>query len=157
VVPRRRAVVGMAARAASPNRIRGGIPGVRWGGHSGDSELHTGARITRSRKAVQEDQRRALPLLLDGDQGPVSAVTYAGCMSAQARALSLGPETADDGSIYNLSHVGAVKAATEAGDRGAERVGELVSVHVIPRPNPNIDRVLPLGRLGQAKAETGKT
>jgi microcompartment protein CcmL/EutN len=44
-----------------------------------------------------------------------------------------------------------VKAATEAGARAAERVGELVSVHVIPRPHANIDDVLPLGRMGQAK------
>lgn len=47
--------------------------------------------------------------------------------------------------------VAAVKAATEAGARQAERVGELVSVHVIPRPHANIDEVLPLGRQIQAK------
>lgn len=42
--------------------------------------------------------------------------------------------------------VAAVKAAVEAGVRGAEKVGEVVSVHVIPRPHSNIDLVLPLGR-----------
>lgn len=42
--------------------------------------------------------------------------------------------------------VAAVKAAVEAGTRGAERVGEVVSVHVIPRPHANVDRTLPLGR-----------
>ncbi len=42
--------------------------------------------------------------------------------------------------------VAAVKAATEAGVRAAEKVGELVSVHIIPRPHDNIDGVLPLGR-----------
>ena len=42
--------------------------------------------------------------------------------------------------------VAAVKAATDAGARQAQRVGELVSVHVIPRPHGNIDSVLPLGR-----------
>ena len=42
--------------------------------------------------------------------------------------------------------VAAVKAATEAGARAASKVGELVSVHVIPRPHDNIDMVLPLGR-----------
>jgi ethanolamine utilization protein EutM len=42
--------------------------------------------------------------------------------------------------------VAAVKAAVEAGTRGAERVGEVVSVHVIPRPHTNVDVVLPLGR-----------
>ena len=53
--------------------------------------------------------------------------------------------------------VAAVKAAIEAGARGAERVGELVSTHVIPRPHANIDMILPLGRTDQAKAETGKS
>jgi microcompartment protein CcmL/EutN len=42
--------------------------------------------------------------------------------------------------------VAAVKAALEAGARGAEKVGEVVSVHVIPRPHENVDRALPLGR-----------
>jgi microcompartment protein CcmL/EutN len=49
--------------------------------------------------------------------------------------------------------VAACKAAVEAGARGAERVGEVISVHVIPRPHLNIDLVLPLGRYEQAKAE----
>ncbi len=46
--------------------------------------------------------------------------------------------------------VAAVKAATDAGARYAERVGELVAVHVIPRPHVNVDLVLPLGRKGDA-------
>lgn len=45
--------------------------------------------------------------------------------------------------------VAACKAAVEAGARGAEKVGELISVHVIPRPHANIDRALPLGRTPQ--------
>ena len=49
--------------------------------------------------------------------------------------------------------VAACKAAVEAGARGAERVGEVVSVHVIPRPHLNIDEVLPLGRSEQAQGE----
>jgi len=52
--------------------------------------------------------------------------------------------------------VAAVKAALEAGARGAERVGEVISVHVIPRPHTNIDLVLPLGRLEQVKEELGQ-
>jgi ethanolamine utilization protein EutM len=42
--------------------------------------------------------------------------------------------------------VAAVKAAVEAGARGAEKIGELVSIHVIPRPHGNVDSVFPLGR-----------
>lgn len=44
--------------------------------------------------------------------------------------------------------VGAVKAATDAGAAAARRVGELVSVHVIPRPHPDVEKILPGG--GQA-------
>ncbi|HEY1555172.1 MAG TPA: BMC domain-containing protein [Kofleriaceae bacterium] len=49
--------------------------------------------------------------------------------------------------------VAAVKAATEAGQRAAERVGEVISVHVIPRPHANVDAVLPLGRAGNGPAK----
>ncbi|HEY4690922.1 MAG TPA: BMC domain-containing protein [Anaerolineae bacterium] len=49
--------------------------------------------------------------------------------------------------------VAAVKAAVEAGVRNAEKVGEVVSVHVIPRPHVNVDVVLPLGREAEAKKE----
>ncbi|KPL25011.1 MAG: ethanolamine utilization protein EutM [Anaerolineae bacterium SM23_84] len=49
--------------------------------------------------------------------------------------------------------VAAVKAAVEAGVRGAEKVGEIISAHVIARPHVNIDLVLPLGRTEQAMKE----
>ncbi len=42
--------------------------------------------------------------------------------------------------------VAAVRAAVDAGIRAAERVGEIVSTHVIPRPHGNVDSALPLGR-----------
>ncbi len=50
--------------------------------------------------------------------------------------------------------VAAVKAAVEAGVRGAEKVGEVISTHVIARPHANIDEALPLGR--QKPATKGK-
>ena len=49
--------------------------------------------------------------------------------------------------------VAAVKAAVESGVRGAEKVGEVISSHVIARPHVNIDVVLPLGRADEAAAE----
>ena len=51
--------------------------------------------------------------------------------------------------------VAAVKAAVDAGVRGAEKVGEVISTHVIARPHVNIDLVLPLGRAEQAQEEIG--
>ncbi len=47
--------------------------------------------------------------------------------------------------------VAAVKAAIEAGLRGAERVGEVISSHIIARPHESIDAVLPLGRRGETE------
>jgi hypothetical protein len=50
--------------------------------------------------------------------------------------------------------VGAVKAATDAGAAAARRVGELISVHVIPRPHAEVERVLPVnGRTGLSPDE----
>ena len=49
--------------------------------------------------------------------------------------------------------VAAVKAAVDAGTRGAEKVGEVIATHVIARPHVNIDLVLPLGRTEEAGAE----
>ncbi len=51
--------------------------------------------------------------------------------------------------------VAAVKAAVDAGVRGAEKVGEVIATHVIARPHLNIDLVLPLGRSDQAQDELG--
>ena len=51
--------------------------------------------------------------------------------------------------------VAAVKAAVDAGVRGAEKVGEVIATHVIARPHLNIDLVLPLGRNEEAERELG--
>ena len=50
--------------------------------------------------------------------------------------------------------VAAVRAALDAGGRAAERVGEVITVHIIPRPHANVDGVLPLGR-GPAGGSAG--
>jgi microcompartment protein CcmL/EutN len=52
--------------------------------------------------------------------------------------------------------VAAVKAAVEAGARGAEKIGDLVAIHVIPRPHANVDRALPLGRQEAEGAKASK-
>ncbi len=50
--------------------------------------------------------------------------------------------------------VAAVKAACDAGQAGATRVGEIVSVHVIARPHSNVDTVMPLGRAEDAGTQS---
>ena len=54
----------------------------------------------------------------------------------------LVPGDVDHVAIY----LGPDGRCVEAGARGAEKVGEVVSIHVIPRPHPNVDQTLPLGR-----------
>ncbi len=90
-------------------------------------------------------------------KGFVGMVEAADAMVKAAKVDLVGYEKIGGGYVTCIvrGDVAAVKAAVEAGARGAERVGELVSTHVIPRPHANIDLVLPLGRIEQAKAETG--
>ena len=92
-------------------------------------------------------------------KGFVGMVEAADAMVKAAKVELVGYEKIGGGYVTAIvrGDVAAVKAATEAGARGAERVGELVSVHVIPRPHANIDLALPLGRTAQAKAELGET
>jgi len=52
--------------------------------------------------------------------------------------------------------VAAVKAACEAGQAGAAKVGEIVAVHIIARPHSNVDLVIPLGRKEQVEAQLKK-
>ena len=51
--------------------------------------------------------------------------------------------------------VAAVKAAVDAGQNGASRVGDIVTTHIIARPHVNVDLVLPLGRKAEVKKEIG--
>ena len=69
-------------------------------------------------------------------------------MVKSANVVLIGKQQVGSGLVTVLvrGDVGAVKAATDAGAVAAQKVGELVSVHVIPRPHVNVDAVLPLGR-----------
>jgi microcompartment protein CcmL/EutN len=86
-------------------------------------------------------------------KGFVGMVEASDAMVKAAKVELVGYEKIGGGYVTAIvrGDVAAVKAATEAGQRAAERVGELVSVHVIPRPHANIESVLPLGRQGAPK------
>ncbi|MCP4214864.1 MAG: BMC domain-containing protein [bacterium] len=85
-------------------------------------------------------------------RGFVAMVEAADAMVKAAKVELVGYEKIGGGytTVVVRGDVAAVKAATEAGVRAAEKVGELVSVHVIPRPHENIDLALPLGRTKKA-------
>ena len=86
-------------------------------------------------------------------RGLVGMIEAADAAVKAANVTIIGWERVGGGLVTVLfrGDVAAVKAATDAGSAAAQRVGELVSVHVIPRPHPNVDDILP-----GSKRTTGK-
>lgn len=80
-------------------------------------------------------------------KGLVGAIEAADAMVKAANVTLVGKEQIGSGLVTVMvrGDVGAVKAATDAGAQAAERVGELISVHVIPRPHTEVDAILPHG------------
>ena len=80
-------------------------------------------------------------------RGFIGSVEAADAMVKAANVQLIGLEYIGAGYVTVLvrGDVGAVKAATDAGAAAARRVGELVSVHVIPRPHTEVERILPRG------------
>src|SRR5258706_12057712 len=78
-------------------------------------------------------------------RGLIGAIEAADAMVKTANVVLIGKEYIGAGYVTVLARgdVGAIKAATDAGAAAARRVGELVSVHVIPRPHAEVERVLP--------------
>ena len=78
-------------------------------------------------------------------KGLVAAIEAADAMVKAANVTLIGKEHVGGGLVTVLvrGDVGAVKAATDAGAAAAERVGELISIHVIPRPHTEIEAILP--------------
>src|ERR687886_1480378 len=101
------------------------------------------------------DQTDALGMI--ETKGFVGMVEASDAMVKAARVELVGYEKTGGGYVTAIvrGDVAAVKAATEAGARQAEKVGEVVSVHVIARPHLNVDQVLPLGRTEVANQESG--
>ena len=84
-------------------------------------------------------------------KGLVGAIEAADAMVKSANVQLIGKEQVGGGLVTVMvrGDVGAVKAATDAGAAAAEKVGELISVHVIARPHMEVDAILPKARLGQ--------
>jgi len=78
-------------------------------------------------------------------RGLIGSVEAADAMVKAANVVLIGKEYIGAGYVTVMvrGDVGAVKAATDAGAAAARRVGELVSVHVIPRPHGEVERILP--------------
>ena len=92
-------------------------------------------------------------------KGLIGAIEAADAMVKSANVQLVGKEQVGGGLVTVMvrGDVGAVKAATDAGAAAAEKVGELISVHVIARPHTEVDAILPHGRLSQnPPAQSGK-
>ena len=78
-------------------------------------------------------------------KGLIGSIEAADAMVKAANVYLIGKEHVGGGLVTVMvrGDVGAVKAATDAGATAAERVGELISVHVIPRPHVEIEDILP--------------
>ena len=78
-------------------------------------------------------------------RGLTASIEAADAMLKAADVELMGTEKIGSGlvTVIVTGEVGAVMAATEAGQEAASRIGELVAVHVIPRPHQDITRILP--------------
>ncbi len=78
-------------------------------------------------------------------RGLVAAIEAADSMLKAANVTLIGTEKIGSGlvSVMVRGDVGAVKAAVEAGSTNASKLGELVAVHVIPRPHGDVEKILP--------------
>ena len=84
-------------------------------------------------------------------RGLVGSIEAADAMVKAANVLLVGKEYIGAGfvTVFVRGDVGAVKAATDAGAAAARRVGDLVAVHVIPRPHGEVEKILPQSRDAQ--------
>ncbi|WP_138204282.1 ethanolamine utilization microcompartment protein EutM [Haloimpatiens lingqiaonensis] len=78
-------------------------------------------------------------------KGLIGSIEAADAMVKAANVYLIGKEYVGGGLVTVMvrGDVGAVKAATDAGAAAAQRVGELISVHVIPRPHSEVEVILP--------------
>jgi ethanolamine utilization protein EutM len=92
---------------------------------------------------MQETSLIALGLI--ETRGMVGAIEAADAMCKAAKVTLIGKEVSGGGLVTVMvrGEVGAVKAATDAGQAAARRVGELKSVHVIPRPATDLEEFIP--------------
>lgn len=97
-------------------------------------------------KTVKEEKRMELQALgMVETRGLVASIEAADAMLKAANVVLVGTEKIGSGlvSVMVRGDVGAVKAAVEAGSATAAKLGEVIAVHVIPRPHGDVEKILP--------------
>ena len=97
----------------------------------------------KTNKEVKKMAQEALGMV--ETRGLVAAIEAADSMLKAANVVLVGTEKIGSGlvSVMVRGDVGAVKAAVEAGDSSARRLGEVIATHVIPRPHGDVEKLLP--------------
>ncbi len=103
----------------------------------------TESKIVNNNKEVTKMAVEALGMV--ETRGLVAAIEAADAMVKAANVTLIGTERIGSGLVTVMvrGDVGAVQAATDAGAAAGSRLGELVSVHVIPRPHGDVEKILP--------------
>ena len=108
------------------------------------------AKTTAQSKAAEEIKEEVKIMTQEAlgmieTRGLVAAIEAADAMVKAAEVTLIGTEKIGSGlvSVMVRGDVGAVKAAVEAGKNNAQRLGELIAVHVIPRPHSDVEKILP--------------
>ena len=102
---------------------------------------------TETKKTVKEEKRMELQALgMVETRGLVASIEAADAMLKAANVVLVGTEKIGSGlvSVMVRGDVGAVKSAVEAGSAAAARLGEIIAVHVIPRPHNDVEKILPV-------------
>ena len=117
-----------------------------------DQEVKTEVSKKNTNKNVKKEEKKETKKMAQLDalgmietKGLVGSIEAADAMVKAANVTLMGKENIGGGLVTVLvrGDVGAVKAATDAGAAAAQRVGELISVHVIPRPHTEVETILP--------------
>ena len=101
------------------------------------------------------ENKESLALGMIESRGFTAMVEASDAMVKAAKVELIGFESIGGGYVTAIvrGDVASVRAAVEAGVRAAEKVGELVAYHVIPRPHANVDSALPLSKPVNKKAK----
>ena len=99
--------------------------------------------VAEIKKEVRKMAQEALGMV--ETRGLVAAIEAADAMLKAANVSLVGTEKIGSGlvSVMVRGDVGAVKAAVEAGGQSAQKLGEIIATHVIPRPHSDVEKILP--------------
>lgn len=115
-------------------------------------------KVNKIKEQMRRITRWKTQLGMIETRGLVGAIEAADAMVKAANVRLIGKEVIGGGFVTVMvrGDVGAVKAATDAGAAAAGRVGELKSVHVIPRPHVEVEAILPNVDQGKGAGRGGK-